>query len=208
MIKIAKNWSRMNIIFLKYICGVKYKVLGNENIPKGKNFLVVSKHQSAWETYFLFQYFDDYLVSVVKKELLYVIGMSTALKVIGCIPIDRKDGMHALKKMVQQSKKFATEDKRSILIFPQGTRVPVNSSVKDYPYMSGFVGIGKENQLDLLPIALNSGICWPKGSFTKRPGTITVKIIPTIKYDDYKDLNRNEIVKLVENAIEENQKLL
>ena len=207
MKKLSKNWARINILLLRYICGVKYKVEGSENIPQGI-FLVVSKHQSTWETYFLFQYFKKYLVSIAKKELLAIPGIGTALRATGCIAVDRKDGIHALKKMNEQAKYFVNKERRSLMIFPQGTRVPVNSNTKDYPYKGGFISIAKENKLDILPVALNSGKCWPKGAFIKKPGTINVRIMPVIKYDDYKDLSKNEIVKLVEDIIEGNQKTL
>lgn len=207
MKKSSKNWAKINVILLKYICGIKYKVIGEENIPKN-TFLIVSKHQSAWETYFLFQYFRNYLVCVVKKELVHIPGIGTALRSVGCIAVDRKDGINAVKKMIEQSKNFVDKERRSLLIFPQGTRVPVNSNTVDYPYKSGFISIAKENKLNLLPIALDSGKLWPKGNFIKKPGIITVKIMPIIKYEDYKNLTKVEITKLIEKAIEENQKLL
>ena len=203
----SKNWARNNVLLLKYICGVTYKVEGNENIPQ-YNCLIVSKHQSTWETYFLFQHFAEYLVFIAKKELLAIPGLGTALKETGCIAVDRKDGVNALRKMNEQAKYFVNEEKRNLVIFPQGTRVPLNSNTVDYPYKGGFISIAKDNKLDILPIALNSAKCWPRGSFIKKSGTINVKILPLIKYEDYKDLNKNEITKLIENIIEENQKTL
>lgn len=205
--KSSKFWAKFNILLLKYICGVNYSVEGEENIPNN-NFLIVSKHQSTWETYFLFFYFDNYLACVVKKELLNMPGLGRALKEIGCIAIDRKGGANAMKKMLKESKHYVEEEKRNLLIFPQGTRVPNNSTVSEYPYRSGFVALAVANKLDLLPIALNSGLFWPKFSFIKKSGTIKVKILPVIKYEDYKNLNKNEITKLVEDAIENEQKNL
>ena len=205
--KFSKNWARNNVLLLKYICGVTYKVEGNENIPQ-YNCLIVSKHQSTWETYFLFQHFAEYLVFIAKKELLSIPGLGTALKETGCIAVDRKDGVNALRKMNEQAKYFVNEEKRNLVIFPQGTRVPLNSNTVDYPYKGGFISIAKDNKLDILPIALNSAKCWPRGSFIKKSGTINVRILPLIKYEDYKDLNKNEITKLIENTIEENQKTL
>lgn len=205
--KFSKNWARNNVLLLKYICGVKYEVEGKENIPQ-YNCLIVSKHQSTWETYFLFQYFAEYLVFIAKKELLSIPGLGTALKETGCIAVDRKDGVNALRKMNEQAKYFVNEEKRNLVIFPQGTRVPLNSNTVDYPYKGGFISIAKDNKLDILPIALNSAKCWPKFSFIKKSGTINVRIMPLIKYKDYKDLNKNEILKLIENTIEENQKTL
>ncbi len=206
--KISKIWTGTTIVMLKYICGVKYKVEGIENIPNDKNFIIVSKHQSTWETYFLYSYFKGCLACVVKKELLKIPGMGTSLKSVGCIAIDRNGGANALKKMLQDSKYYALEKKRSLLIFPQGTRVLPDSKVEDYPYKSGFVAIALATKLDLLPISLNSGISWPKGSFIKKPATITVKIDKLIKYEEYSKLDKIAIAKMIENVIESNQKLL
>lgn len=205
--KFSKNWARLNILMLKYICGIKYRVIGVENIPHDV-CLIVAKHQSTWETYFLFQYFEKYLVFILKRELLMIPGLGSALESVGCISINRKDGINAIKKMSKQAKEFIEKEKRNLLIFPQGTRVPLNSNTDDYPYKSGFTVIAKENKLDMLPISLNSAKCWPKFHFIKKPGTITIKIAPLIKYDNYKDLNKNDVVKLVENVIENNQKTL
>ena len=204
---VSRIWTKTNIFLLKYICGVKYKVIGEENIPN-YNCLIVSKHQSTWETYFLFQYFKKYPIFVVKKELLSIPGIGTSLKNVGCIAIDRKDGIHSIKKVEEQSKKILENDDRHILIFPQGTRVPVDSNTNDYPYKGGFLGIAKVNNLDILPIALNSGKCWPKGSFMKKPGTIEVKFMPVIKHEDYKDMKKTDILKLIEDTIENAQKTL
>lgn len=203
----SKIWTMTNIFLLKYICGIKYKVNGEENIPN-YNCLIVSKHQSTWETYFLFQYFKKYPIFVVKKELLSIPGIGTSLKNVGCIAIDRKDGIHSIKKIEEQSKEILGNEKRHILIFPQGTRVPIDSSVNDYPYKSGFLNMAKANNLDILPIALNSGKCWPKGSFMKKPGTIEVKFMPVMKYEYYSTMKKSDILKLVENTIEEAQKTL
>lgn len=202
--KVSKNWTALNIFLLKWICGIKYEVIGKENIPKS-NFLIVSKHQSTWETYFLFCYFRNYLACVVKKELLLIPGLGIALKSVGCIAIDRHGGINVMKKMLEESKYFAQKERRNLLIFPQGTRVPPCSSTEKYPYKNGFVAIAMANKMDLLPVSLNSGMFWPKGSLIKKPGTVKVKISPLIKYEEYKNLNKDEITKLVENAIESGQ---
>ena len=200
-------WTKLNIFLLKFICGIKYKVSGVENIPD-KVCLLASKHQSTWETYFLFQYFKRYPIFVIKKELLKIPGIGPALKNVGCIPIDRKDGIHAIKKVEEQSVSIIKNKKRNIIIFPQGTRVPLNANTEDYPYKSGFLGIAKINGLDIVPVALNSAKCWPKGSFLKKPGTIEVKFLPPIRYDEYKDMTKKDIIKLVENVLETAQKNL
>jgi 1-acyl-sn-glycerol-3-phosphate acyltransferase len=110
-----------------------------------------------------------------------------------------------MKKILEGSKKFVREGRNVFMVFPQGTRVPTNSSTEDYPYRAGFIGIAKINRLDILPISLDSGKFWAKGMFVKKPGTITVRIMPPLRYGDYRDMDKDLIVKQVENAIENNQ---
>lgn len=203
----TKNWARRNINMLKFICGVDYKIIGIENMPN-ENFIAVSKHQSTWECYSLFYLLPGYAVCISKKEIMKAPVLGAALQGIGTINVDRNDGIMSMKNMLSQSKKFYEHGRKVFLIFPQGTRVPVNSTPKEYPYKPGFIGIAKVNKLDILPICLDSGKFWPKGKFIKKPGTITVKIMPVIKYDEYKDLDKNVLLRKVENIIEENQKLL
>lgn len=204
---VAKKWCWRNVIGLKYICGVDYRIIGLENMPKA-NFLAVSKHQSAWECYFLYYLLPDYPVCVSKKELMKAPVMGKAMDRVGSISIDRGDGMGSIKNIVSQSKKYVEEGRSVFLIFPQGTRVPPDSTADAYPYKPGFIAIAKVNNLDMVPISLNSGICCPKGKFIRKPGLITVKIMPPIKYEDYKDLDKDVLLKNIENTIEENQKLL
>lgn len=203
----TKKWARRNISMLKSICGVDYRVVGIENMPK-ENFLAVSKHQSTWECYFLFYLLPGYPVCVSKKEIMKTPVLGAALKGVGNITVDRKDGIMSMKNILSQSKKFYEQGRKVFLIFPQGTRVPVDSTTDEYPYKPGLIGIAKVNGLDILPICLDSGKFWPKGKFIKKPGTINVKIMPIIKYDDYRNLDKNVFMKKIENIIEENQKLL
>jgi 1-acyl-sn-glycerol-3-phosphate acyltransferase len=99
-----------------------------------------------------------------------------ALKNIGTLSIDRSNGSNSMKKILEGSRKFVREGRNVFMVFPQGTRVPVNSSAKDYPYRAGFVGIAKINKLDILPIFLDSGKFWAKGMFVKKSGTLTVRL--------------------------------
>ncbi|MDR2778305.1 MAG: 1-acyl-sn-glycerol-3-phosphate acyltransferase [Rickettsiales bacterium] len=203
-LKCTKLWAKNNVLLLKYICGVDYKVIGRENIPNDK-FVVVSKHQSTWECYFLYWFLPGYPVSVSKMEISFLPIFGSALKNIGTLSIDRRDGANSMKKIMEESKKFVKNGRNIFMIFPQGTRVPVDSSSNDYPYKSGFVGIAKINRLYILPIFLDSGKCWAKGMFVKKPGTITVKIMPPLSYEHYQDMDRDQIVKYIENSIENNQ---
>ena len=96
----------------------------------------------------------------------------------------------------------------NIIIFPQGTRVPPQSTIKDYPYKPGFIALIKSIGADIVPMALNSGNLWKKKQFLKPSGTITMKFMDPIKYEDIKDLSKEEIIAKIEKIIEpESQKL-
>ena len=85
----------------------------------------------------------------------------------GCIFLDRKFGIRSIKKLVKESGIYMQEKNRSILIAPQGTRVPVGATAEQYPYKTGFISIAKTYHIPILPIVLDSGKCWPKRSFLK-----------------------------------------
>ncbi len=203
----SKIWAMKNIDMLRVICGVNYQVLGIENITKD-SFLAVSKHQSSWECYFLYAFLPDYPVCVSKKEIMMLPIFGPALDKVGNMTVDRKDGLVSMKNLLKKSKNYFESGRKTFLIFPQGTRVPVDSNTNKYPYKPGLLGIASVNKLDILPISLNSGNIWPKGKFIKKPGTITIKIMPIIKYSDYKDSDKNALMKAIEDTIEENQKTI
>lgn len=208
--EVTSDWAKITIFFLKHICKIDYRVEGLENLPgDDKNYLVVSKHQSTWETYFLYYFFKNRASFVLKKELLSVPVIGYGLSKTGHIAIDRKAGSSAMKKLIKDAEKIINEEHRKIVIFPQGTRVPIGKTAEEYPYKSGFLGIVKDLQLDIVPVALNTGCFWPKKSFLKKPGTIIVKILPVIKYSDIADKKKDDIINNIENIIEtESNKLI
>jgi 1-acyl-sn-glycerol-3-phosphate acyltransferase len=164
--------------------------------------LVLFKHESTWETYFLYQYFDTPPVAIAKRELLYIPIFGYLVKGAGNVFIDRKTGITSIKDLVKQAKKFVLKDRRSVIIAPQGTRVPVGSTTADYPYKSGFCAVLDACDLPILPVAIDSGKAWPKFSFLKYPCTINVKFLPIIPREKTKNMDKKEIVNLVEQAIE------
>lgn len=201
--KITSDWTKITIFFLKHICKIDYKIEGIENLPKNnENYLVVSKHQSTWETYFLYYFFKNRASFVLKKELLNVPIIGYGLKKTGHIAINRKAGSSAMKKLIKDAEQIINKEHRTIVIFPQGTRVPIGKTTDEYPYKSGFLGIVKDLKLNIVPIALNTGCFWPKKSFIKKSGTIIIKILPMIKYSDIVDKKKDEIIKNIENIIE------
>jgi 1-acyl-sn-glycerol-3-phosphate acyltransferase len=133
---------------------------------------VLSKHQSAWETIFLLPNMPRPLVFVFKKEILYIPFFGWAMALLRMIPIDRSQGKHAFKHVVRHGKRRLA-DGQWIIMFPEGTRIPVGQAGK---YKSGGTRLAIETGAVVVPIAHNSGECWPKNSFIKRPGLVTVSI--------------------------------
>ncbi len=153
---------------MRYICGIKYQIINPENIPT-EPCVIVSNHQSMWETCTLTWIFKD-IVFILKKEILMVPLFGWGINGIAPISIDRSKGDLAMKKLNVQGKQRLSAG-FSLMIFPEGTRLKLGKR-KDFKY--GAVKIATLLQTTITPVALNSGICWPKKSFFLYPGTIKV----------------------------------
>jgi 1-acyl-sn-glycerol-3-phosphate acyltransferase len=167
-------WIRLVLWLLKVTVGLSHRVEGLEYLPKGA-FMVASKHQSAWETLALHTIFQDPSI-VLKQELLKLPVLGFYISKVGMVPIDRGAGGAALKSMMAAARK-ASGDGRPVLIFPQGTRVAPGD---DAPYHSGVFALYRALNCPVVPVALNSGTFWSRQAFFKRPGVITVRILPTL----------------------------
>jgi 1-acyl-sn-glycerol-3-phosphate acyltransferase len=185
-------WIRLVLVLLRWTVGLSHRVEGLENLPKGL-FMVASKHQSAWETLALHMIFADPSI-VLKRELLNLPVLGFYISKIGMVPIDRGAGSSALKYMIAQARK-ASGAGRPILIFPQGTRVAPGSEA---PYHSGVFALYRALDCPVVPVALNSGTFWSRQAFFKRPGTITVRILPAIR----RGVDRKTFMKDLEVTIE------
>ena len=174
MLLVVKIWLTQVSWIEHYVGGFSYQIIGKEYIPEGA-CIIAAKHQSAWETFKIPLLFRDPAI-VLKKELLSVPVWGWYLRQAGMIPIDRKAGPAALSSMMQAAR-LAVVANRKIVIFPQGTRIPPG---EDRPYKSGVASLYKELKLPVIPMALNSGMFWPKGSFVKKPGMITIEFLPPI----------------------------
>ncbi|MGK0442872.1 MAG: 1-acyl-sn-glycerol-3-phosphate acyltransferase [Pseudohongiellaceae bacterium] len=163
-------WNRFIVFWVRFVCGVKVEVIGKENLPDGP-YVVLSNHQSQWETYFL-QYFLAPVCIVLKRELLNIPFFGWGLRLTSPIAIDRGSPKQALKKTLEQGKQHLANN-ISILIFPEGTRTPASKETK---YARGGANIAVAANVPVVPIALNAGEFWPAGEYVKYPGTITVKI--------------------------------
>lgn len=171
---LAIAWNRANIWGLKYICGVHWQIDGKENIPD-QPCVVLSKHQSTWETYFLPTLFYPG-VYVAKRSLLWIPIFGWALYVLKFIMIDRKSGRSAIHQMCEQAADRLSKG-RWVIVFPEGTRRPVGAEPS---YRIGGAMIAQNVPTNVLPVAMNAGEFWPRLGFIKWPGTITVSIGPVI----------------------------
>ena len=171
---LAVLWNRLNVYGLRYICGVKWRLEGKENLPD-KPCIVLCKHQSTWETYFLPMTFSP-AVYVAKRSLQWIPIFGWVLVVLRFIMIDRKSGRSAIQQMTEQATDRLSRG-RWVLIFPEGTRRPVGAEPN---YRIGGAIVAEKSGYDVLPIAMNAGEFWPRMGFIKWPGEITVTIGPVI----------------------------
>ena len=191
-------WIKFVIGTLEIVVGLQYQVDGLQNLP-AQNIIIAAKHQSAWETLALHLIFKDPAI-ILKRELLKLPILGWFIAKVGMVPIDRTGGGGALKAMIQSAKHWSDVG-RPIIIFPQGTRVEIGEKVKYHP---GVFAVYKALDLPVVPVALNSGLFWPKQSFKKKPGTIKLKIVEAIQ----PGLERKEFMQLLENKIEKTSESL
>ena len=166
--------GRFELWLLKTIVGTKLEVRGAEKLPAGA-CLVASKHQSAWETFALIPLFRDPAL-LMKRELFWIPFHGWFSYKFDMIPVDRDKGPSALRRMLREAKKRAAAG-REIIIFPEGTR-RVPGAPPDYK--TGVALLYESLGVPCVPVALNSGVFWPRRSLTRRPGTIVVEILDPI----------------------------
>jgi 1-acyl-sn-glycerol-3-phosphate acyltransferase len=166
--------SRFELWLLRTIVGTKIEVRGEEKIPNGP-CLVAAKHQSAWETFALIPIFRDPAL-LMKRELFWIPFHGWFSYKFQMIPVDRDKGPSALRRMLREAKK-RIEDRREIIIFPEGTRRAPGAAPD---YKTGIVLLYDALQVPCVPVALNSGLFWPRRSVIRRPGTIIVEILDPI----------------------------
>jgi 1-acyl-sn-glycerol-3-phosphate acyltransferase len=185
-------WIDGTLWLLKHVAGIDYRVTGTEHLPSTAA-IYASKHQSAWETLFLSRYLN-FPAFVLKKELLSIPLFGWFLKKAGMIAVDRKGGASALRSMARQATE-TLESGRSILIFPEGTRVAPGQTK---PYQPGVAALYTQQKVPVVPVALNSGLFWGRRAFIKKPGTIVVQILPPIP----PGLDRKAFMRDLESRIE------
>jgi 1-acyl-sn-glycerol-3-phosphate acyltransferase len=174
IVEVAKSWGRTSTWLLRVICGTRVEIRGIEKIPWGP-LIVASKHQSTWETFGLIALFAD-PAFILKRELLWLPFFGWYAWKGRMIPVNRGARALALAGMARQAQLDLARG-RQIIIFPEGTRRPAGAE-PNYKY--GVVHLYAETGVPCLPIALNSGLFWPRRSMLRYPGTIRVEILDPI----------------------------
>jgi 1-acyl-sn-glycerol-3-phosphate acyltransferase len=168
--RVITQWSRLVLWAARRICHIHFRVIGAERIPPAP-FIVLSKHQSAWET-LAFQMIFPPQVWVVKRDLLWLPFFGWGLAMLSPIAIDRGSGTRALRQMLEQGRERLARG-FCIVIFPEGTRVAPGERGE---YQLGGAWLAARTGTPVVPVAHNSGEVWGRNAFLKYPGTITVSI--------------------------------
>lgn len=188
----SRFWIRIALWLLRVTVGLSYEVRGRQNIPDGPALFAI-KHQSAWDTLAINLIVYDAAI-VLKRELTWIPIFGWCLLRARQVPIDRGGGMSVLRNMVAAARARVAEG-RPIVIFPEGTRVPPGTHA---PYHAGVSALNNALDIPVIPVALNSGLFWPRRSLALRPGTITVEFLPALPDAP----SRKEFVQSLETAIE------
>jgi len=177
--RMMRFWAQGVVALLRVICGVRLVVEGREHLPPSGPALIASRHESAFDTIIWFTLVPD-VTYVLKKELLRIPVYGWHARGAGMISVDRQGGATAMRGMLREARATVAAG-RQIVIFPEGTRAPPGELL---PLQPGIVALAKATGLPVIPVATNSGRVWSRRAFTKRPGTITVRILPPLGHRD------------------------
>ncbi len=188
----SRQWARIVFAMARGVVGITWELRGRTELLR-PGALIAAKHQSAWDTIVFFLLFDR-PTYVMKKELGYIPIYGWLAKNQGHIFVDREAGAVAIRGL-RRATQAALAAGRSIVIFPQGTRVAPRTPA---PYQPGVAGLYSASAAPLVPVALNSGLFWGRRAFLKWPGTIIVEVLPEIP----PGLDRKAFMKELEARIE------
>ena len=172
--RLAMKWPAMTVIAARFLLGISWKVEGLQHLEAAKDqrLIVCAKHQSSWETLFLPSFMPSPLCFVFKQELLRIPFFGWAIGLLDMIHINRRDGRDAYQSIAAQAQ-TKLDQGRWITFFPEGTRTQPGERRR---YKAGAARLAIDLGVPVLPIALNSGLLWPRNAFIKRPGCISVSI--------------------------------
>ncbi len=197
--RIVTCWNRFTMFWIFVFCGVRFKIIGQRHTDKYP-CVVMAKHQSTWETMFL-QYYFGPVSTILKKELLRIPFFGWGLASLRSIAIDRSSPIQALKDVKSKGLERIKQG-NNLLIFPEGTRVPLGT-VGNYARSGADIAVTAG--VPIIAVAHNAAECWPHKQFLKYPGTITVVLSEPIETagkdrkaltEDVKTWIENEITKM------------
>ena len=172
--RIITQWSRIVIGAARLLCGIRYRVIGREHLPR-EAAVILSKHQSAWET-LAYQVIFPPQSLVVKRELLWIPFFGWGFAMLRPIAINRGSGVRALRRLLRDGAE-RLRDGFWVIVFPEGTRVAPGAHAR---YQTGGAAIALHAHAPVVPVAHNAGRVWRRNAFVKYPGLITVSIGPPI----------------------------
>ena len=171
----AKRWAGLTLAGLRVICGVRVEITGCQHLARAEPVLIASQHQSAFDA-LVWMNLVPRPAYVMKQELTRIPLVGPMLLLAGMIPLERTGGAAALRALLREADR-AVADGRQIVIFPEGTRVATGGVV---PLQPGVAALAGHAGLPILPVATDSGRCWARRGFMKRPGIIHIDIAPPV----------------------------
>ncbi|MFQ6018558.1 MAG: lysophospholipid acyltransferase family protein, partial [Kiloniellaceae bacterium] len=192
VLRVGRFWSKGITALLARVCALRHEIRGLANLPE-RPCIIAAKHQSAWDT-LIFSQLLEAPAYVLKRELVWVPLFGWYIARIGAIAIDRTGGAAALRRMMEQGRRMLRQG-RPIVIFPEGTRVAPGARK---PYLPGVAALYRQLGVPVVPVTVNSGLFWGRRAFLKKPGLITLEILPPIE----PGLDREAFTAELENRIE------
>jgi 1-acyl-sn-glycerol-3-phosphate acyltransferase len=174
ILRVAQAWARVSLVLLRVIVGTRVEFRGLHHIPKG-GLLVASKHQSFADIHALLPKLSD-PTFILKRELTWIPIWGWFTIKAGMIPVDRSRGSSAIADMNRRARDEVARG-RQILIYPEGTR---RAPGAEPAYRQGVAHLYRSLGVPCLPVALNSGLFWPRRRFVMKPGTIVVEFLEPI----------------------------
>lgn len=196
LMMMVRVWSRFFVWLTAHLAGIKLEVRGREHLRSGP-LLIAAKHQSLWETMALLQFFDDPCF-ILKRELTYLPLFGWYLSRTGQIPVDRRGGAKVRNELLKRTREAILSGAgRQLIMFPEGTRRPVGAPPA---YRSGIAHVYEALGVAVTPVAMNSGVFWPRRSLKLRPGTIVIEFLPDIPPGLPRDTFMHDLETAIETA--------
>jgi 1-acyl-sn-glycerol-3-phosphate acyltransferase len=190
-LEVAQLWARVLMWGVRVICGIRVHVSGLEHVGSGAA-LIASRHQSAFDT-FVWLTLVPRCCYVLKDDLLRIPLFGPLMALTGMIAVDRSGGANALRGLVRDGER-AVREGRQIVIFPEGTRAAPGAML---PLQPGVAALAARTRLPVIPVVTDSGHCWGRRAFHKRPGTIHVRVLEPLP----KELGRARLMQSLEAAL-------